>query len=284
MRGNANVLFALMFTASAAFGQVVPRKTPLGTQRPKPAAETKPPAKASPPAARPAPAPAHRETPVAAVQRARAAHGGGSAIHDIRDSIAEGRITYFRGVGTPTQETTFDVTLLLKGEAQVQRIVKQTAGEIRLGSNGSRTWNSFAGNAPPATGASLGFIESQTARAISNLLDYERRGGALHDRGTKDNASVVEVQDRAGRKTTYFIDHTTSMVTRLEFETGQARDMLSGKTVPVLESYVFSDFRTVQGVLTPFKIERYRQDKKMEEMQFTSVRHNTSIPDSAFRP
>jgi hypothetical protein len=281
VKRNTIVLFALMFTASAAFGQIIPRKTPLGTQRPKPA-ETKPQTRTPEPTARPAP-PA-RETPVAAVQRARAAHGGGSALRDLRDSIAEGHITYFRGAGSYAQEATFDVTLLLKGDAQVQRIVKQTMGEVRQGSNGSRTWNSFAGHAPAASGASLRFIESQTARSISNLLDYDRRGGALRDGGTKDTETVVEVQDRVGRKTTYSIDTATSMVTRLEFETGRARDMLSGNSVPVLESYVFSDFRTVKGVPTPFKIERYLQGTKLEEMRFTSVRHNSSILDSAFRP
>jgi hypothetical protein len=222
--------------------------------------------------------------PAAAVQRARAAHGGEVAIRDVKDSISEGRITYFRGAGTQGQEATFDVALLAKGEAQVQRIVRQAAGEVRQGSNGARTWNSFAGNAPAAAGASLRFIESQTARSISNLLDYDRRGGTLHDRGTKDNTSLVEVEDRAGRKTTYSIDSATSMVTRMEFETGQVRDMLSGKSVPFQEADVFSDFRTVQGVLTAFKIERYVQGTKIEEMRFTSIRHNTAIPDSAFRP
>jgi hypothetical protein len=283
VKQDAIVLFALMFAASAAFGQVIPRKTPLGTQRPKPA-ETKPQTPAPEPAARPAPTARPREAAAAAVQRARAAHGGESAIREVKDSIAEGHLTYVRGAGSQAQQATFDMTLLLKGEAQVQRIVKQTGGEVRQGSNGTRTWNSFGGHAPPASGASLRFIESQTARSISNLLDYERRGGVLHEGGMKDNATVVEVQDRVGRKTSYSIDTATSMVTRLEFETGRARDMLSGNSVPVLESYVFSDFRTVKGVPTPFKIERYVQGTKLEEMRFTSIRHNASVPDSAFHP
>jgi hypothetical protein len=282
MRRSTGMLFALLITANAALGQTIPRKTPLGTQMPKPT-ETKAKARAPQPATRPAPTAGPRETPATLVQRARAAHGG-NAIRDVKDSIAEGRITYFRGAGSQSQEATFEMTLLLKGDVQVQRIVKQPAGEVRQGSNGSRTWNSFGGNAPAAAGAALRFIESQTARSVSNLLDYDRRGSALHDRGTKDNTSVVEVQDRAGRKTNYSIDSGTSVVTRMEFDAGQARDMLSGKSVPVQEAYVFSDFRTVKGVLTPFKIERYVQGTKLEEMQFTSIRHNASVPDDAFRP
>ena len=55
------------------------------------------------------------------------------------------------------------------------------------------------------------------------------------------------------------------------------------------ESYLFSDFRDVDGTPTPFKIER-RIDgwaidgSKFREMVFTSVSHNTGVSDSEFRP
>ena len=61
-------------------------------------------------------------------------------------------------------------------------------------------------------------------------------------------------------------------------------DPFSRRTIPNLETYFFSDFRVVQGFLTPFKIERYFNAIKTEEMQFTTVRYNTSVDDNAFRP
>ena len=57
-----------------------------------------------------------------------------------------------------------------------------------------------------------------------------------------------------------------------------------GKTVPATESYVFSDFRSVEGVPTPFRIERYVDGLKIEETQFTTVRYNTSVKDEFFKP
>jgi outer membrane lipoprotein-sorting protein len=54
--------------------------------------------------------------------------------------------------------------------------------------------------------------------------------------------------------------------------------------VPTTDSYVFSDYRSIQGALMPFKVERYLSDIKAEEMQFTSVRFNASVKDDVFKP
>ena len=88
---------------------------------------------------------------------------------------------------------------------------------------------------------------------------------------------------KAALKTSYFVDDTGARVTRLEFVIGETSDLF-GKTVSNVEAWVFSDFRVVQGVLTPFKIERYLNDTRIEETQFTSVRYNASVKDDAFKP
>ena len=73
------------------------------------------------------------------------------------------------------------------------------------------------------------------------------------------------------------------MVTRLEFQTGRAAD-IAGRPIPRIEAYVFSDFRSIQGRMTPFKIERYTGGIKMEEMQFSSVSYAATVPDDTFLP
>ena len=45
-----------------------------------------------------------------------------------------------------------------------------------------------------------------------------------------------------------------------------------------------SDFRKIQGLLTPFHVERFINGFKAEEMQFNSVSYNTSVNDDVFRP
>ena len=126
------------------------------------------------------------------------------------------------------------------------------------------------------------FIESQTVRSVESLLDHQNRGLTLGDKGQQGAARVVEAQGAGERRTDYHIDDATSMVTRLEFVTGEGTDAV-GNTVTETEAYVFSDFRTVRGRATPFKVERWIDGVKYEEMTFTSVSYNTGVADGVFQ-
>ena len=284
MKRDAIVRIIVMVAANAAaFGQsagqgnpaVPPRVTPLGTQRPKTGLLN------SPGQARPA----NQEQPAAVIDRAVNAHGGRRALDSIRDSIAEGRLTFFTG---KTPKNTVDVTVIRKGDAQIQRILREGNGESRQGSDGTTAWDSFNGMTAPATaGLVRRYIESQTVRAVGSLFDSPPRGHLVRDGGLKNNARVLEIEIVAGGSlpfsTRYSVDEATSLVTRIEFVTGEAKDLF-GQTIPTTESYLFSDFRSVQGVSTPFRIERYVDGLKIEETRFTSVRYNVSVPDDVFKP
>ena len=216
------------------------------------------------------------------VQRALAAHGPKWVTGEIADWVAEGKMTYFNAKGP---QAAFDVTVTRKGKSQMQRVVRQPAGEVRVGSDGTRTWDSLGGFFTlKAQGRALQFLESQTARSVQTLFNYQAEGLTLRDLGQSANTRVIEAEDKAGRKTSYFVDDATSVVTRLEFVTGEAKDPFSGRMVPNTDSYVLSEYRTVQAVLTPFRIERYINGIKAEEMQFSSVRYNASVKDDAFKP
>ena len=216
------------------------------------------------------------------VQQALAAHGARWATGEIADWTAEGKTTTFSAKGP---QATFDMTLTRKGRAQLQYVVKQPAAEVRLGSDGTHTWHSLGGIFTlEAQGHALQFLESQTVRSLQALFNYQAEGLTLRDRGQTGSARVIEAEDRQGRKTSYFVDDRTSTVTRLEFAAGEARDPFSGNMVPNVDSYVLSDYRTVQALLTPFKIERYINGIKAAEMQFSSVRYNASIKDDVFKP
>ena len=131
-------------------------------------------------------------------------------------------------------------------------------------------------------GTPLRFVESQTVRSVESLLDHQNRGLTLTDKGRQGAARVVEAQGAGERRTDYHIDDETSMVTRLEFVTGERTDAF-GNTLPSTEAYVFSDFRSVRGRATPFKVERWVNGVKYEEMVFTAVTYNTDVADSTFQ-
>ncbi len=235
---------------------------------------------------------ASTETVSAAVARAVAAYGSleaaGGVLRDtgptataVVDSVSTGQITLLR-VNGPS--STFNVTFVRKGASQIQRTIHQPNVDVRLGTTGSASWHSLSIGMWTAVdeGQPRHFIESQTVRSVESLLDHETRGLTLTDRGRAANARVVEAAGSSERRTEYHIDDATSMVTRLEFVTGQRTDAF-GNTVPATEAYVFSDFRTVRGRATPFKVERWIDGVKYEEMVFTSVSYNTDVADSTFQ-
>jgi hypothetical protein len=225
------------------------------------------------------------QSPVAttSVQRAVAAHGSQLVTGEIQDWIAKGRIVLY---GRKGPQETLEVTLQHKGRRQVQRILTRPDGEARQGSDGSRQWQSFLGGkfTASAVGRSSDFVDSQTIRSVQALLNYQGEKLTLRDAGTSATQQIIESQDQQGKKTKYFIDTTTWLVTRLEFVIGQSQDIFTKQVVDRIDAYVFSDFRPVQGVQTPFKIERFTDGMKTEEMQFTSVQYNNSLNDGVFRP
>jgi hypothetical protein len=276
MKPDALLLLTVLFMTGYGHSQVSPRVTPLGTQRPKPDPANRPDKKSEP---------TNKEKPAETLERAVNAHGGRQALTSVRDSVSEGRLTFFSGRGA---KNTIDVTVIRKGDSRVQRILKEGEGELHQGSDGTSTWESFNGmTALAPAGLAGNYIESETIRAVGNLFNSQGRGFQIRDAGAKNNARVLELEVPAGgkpaTKTHFFVDEATSRVTRIEFATGEGKDLL-GKKVPTTESYVFSDFRVVQGVSTAFRIERYVNGLKIEETQFTSVRYNTSVKDEVFKP
>jgi hypothetical protein len=105
----------------------------------------------------------------------------------------------------------------------------------------------------------------------------------VRDGGMKEQNRVVEIEETNGRTTTYFLS-PSGRVAKMEFITGQGRNMLTGKPIPIVESYEFSDYRNVQGVLIPFTIGHFRNGLKLDVTEFTSVRHNTGVANDVFRP
>jgi hypothetical protein len=99
------------------------------------------------------------------------------------------------------------------------------------------------------------------------------------------SSRVLEAKNIKGDRTRYYIDNKTSLVTRLEFDTGAVYTTLFSNTPrPVFASLVFSDYRNINGFIVPFNIKVYRGLVKIEEMTFTSVQSNAGIKDEQFTP
>ena len=112
----------------------------------------------------------------------------------------------------------------------------------------------------------------------------------VHDLGMKGDARVLEVFEKPdsankdGRKTRYFVDAATFVISRIDMVTGEIFDTFLNRKMETTESVAFSDYRDVNGVMTPFKIESFINGFKVDEMQFGAISHNQSVQDRSFRP
>src|SRR5438552_5581758 len=119
-------------------------------------------------AAQAPPVPVNPSSVASIMQRVLAAHGPQWATGTVADWTAYGAISYFTVAGPGP---TFDLTLVRKGPSQVQRIVKQSGLEVRVGSDGREGWDSLNGwFVAKAQGQAVDCIESQTVRSVQTLL------------------------------------------------------------------------------------------------------------------
>jgi hypothetical protein len=230
---------------------------------------------------------AEKETPQQVLSQAAQAHGLGAGKGKITDWVGKGKILM-----TGRKDGPFDFTLTVKGNAMVNRIIFLAGGsKVTYGSDGKKNWQASGPFSGAAAGSAEYFIESQTARSFASLFTNSANGYVLKDLG-KDkgdtsspgsSSQVIEADNGVGQTTRYYIDDATSLITRIEFDTGGYYKMLFGdQKFPLYAGYIFSDYRDVDGVMTPFKIEVYQGLIKIEEMNFTTVKYNTGIDDGEF--
>ena len=122
------------------------------------------------------------------------------AADDTLNAVAQGTVTLFSISGP---KNAYNVTIIRKGPGKIQRIIKQSGGELRQGSDGNRDWFSLHGIFfSTAPGQVLDFIESQTVRSVPTLFISQAlsQGITLRDLGKQGGASVIESEDAVGRE------------------------------------------------------------------------------------
>ncbi|MDM7995526.1 MAG: hypothetical protein QUT30_07575 [Acidobacteriota bacterium] len=224
-----------------------------------------------------------------AVDRALITHGSKLSDGSLSDWVGRGQIRITGDEGGPR-----NFTVAVKGRSQMQRVVEMQDGTaIRFGTDGKQTWQSaglFKGN---AAGRAAELAESLTNRSIASLFSSDAHGRIYRDLGSEKKDFVpesltshaIEVEDEKGKATRYYIDNKSHLISRLEFDTGEYFTLPFGEEkYPLVAAYVFSDYRPVDGVMTPFRIEVYQGLIKIEEMTFESIEYNTGLTDDMFIP
>jgi hypothetical protein len=228
-----------------------------------------------------------QDTPVEVLAKVRQAYGAQLFDGSISDWVGQGKIT----ITGYSKDEPLNLSVTIKGSDKVQRIISDSMREMnRCGSDGKKSWQVAGSISMQAAGITESLIESYTSRSISSLCDSRNK---VRDLGTdekdrrdnKQSNRILESTNDKQQITRYYVDQETSLVNRIEMDTGLTYRMpFGGKEYPLMISFVLSDYRAVDGTMRPFKVEVYRGLIRYEEMQYESIKHNTGIKDEIFIP
>ncbi len=133
----------------------------------------------------------------------------------------------------------------------------------------------------PRADATADFI-SQQAHSIDALLRYKENESKLTSAG-KDKQQgidvyVIDLTDKANRKTRYFVSAKSFRVLRLEYE-----ETPPGASAPVKYSKRFYDYRVAQGTLVPFRTVLSEDGKQTVETRISTVTYGVRLEDTLFQ-
>jgi len=170
-----------------------------------------------------------------------------------------------------------------KAEKDKVRMDRKTAqSELTLISTQGRVFGIING-APfiPRPEVIADFL-SQQIRSIDALLRYKENESKLTSAG-KDKQQgvdlhVIDLIDKANRKTRYFISARTFRVLWLEYE-----ETPPEQSTPVKYSRRFYDYRIVQSTLVPYRMVQIEDGKQTLETRILTVTYGVKMEESLFQ-
>lgn len=268
--------FLVIFVFAGAVG-VLAQDAPQPTPTPAPAA-TPTPAAVRPLTAKEAMANPTAETVTETALFVYALAGGRPVLEQIRKTTIErGKTSVMNGDGR--METSNYQKWIIRGpsiEKEKLRIDHEFP-TVRY----SLIWNDdkvslvHDGNSLTPTDEASKAFQNQVFRGIDGLLRYKESGSTITLAGKEKIMAVdyhrVDVTDKAGRKTRYFVSAKTFRVMMLEYEE-------DGKKY----RRKFYDYNYAQGTLVPYRTVLYQGDKIVEETNVGTVTFGQKVDDTLF--
>ena len=123
---------------------------------------------------------------------------------------------------------------------------------------------------------------SRKAHSIDALLRYKELESKLSSAG-KDKQQgidlyVIDLVDKANRKTRYFISAKTFRILSLEYE-----EAPPGSSTPVKYSRRFYDYRVAQGTQVPYRTVTMEDGKLTTETHILTITYGVKMDDALFK-
>src|SRR6266571_5031034 len=133
----------------------------------------------------------------------------------------------------------------------------------------------------PRADAAADFISEQ-AHSIDALLRYKENESKISSAGKEKQLGVdryvIDLVDKANRKTRYFISAKTFRVLSLEYE-----ETPPGSSTAVKYTKRFYDYRVAQGTQVPYRTVLLEDGKQTVEKRVMTITYGVKMEDSLFQ-
>lgn len=201
-----------------------------------------------------------------------------------KNGVERGRLSRMTPEGR-SEEARYELRFVHgdKAEKDKVRIDRKTAqAELTLINTEGRVFGIINGAPFIPRAEDIADLLSQQIHSIDALLRYKENESKLASAG-KDKQQgidlyVIDLTDKANRKTRYFISAKSFRVLWLEYE-----DTPPAQSTPVKYTRRFYDYRIAQSTLVPYRMVQLEDGKQTLEMRILTVTYGVKMEDSLFR-
>ena len=205
---------------------------------------------------------------------------GGPAYLGVRDANCTGRFAQFGHSGDLTGYTPFRDLWKLPDKNRTEYSKKANVIDVY---NGNQGWTLDRGGVQEASAGAIEDFQEGLKKDIDHLLrDRLKEEGMIFRYGGADIADLkqvewVEIVDRERRTFRIAIEKQTRLPARAAVIT---RNPTTRERTE--EVNLFSSYHAIQGVQTPFQVERERHGFKVYQVFYTGCQYNTGLGDDLF--
>ena len=201
-----------------------------------------------------------------------------------RNGIERGRLTRIGQDGRP-EEAKYELRFVRGEKAEKDKVrldSKTPQAEYSLIYGDGRIFGIINGSTfTPRADATADFI-AQQAHSIDALLRYKENESKLSSAGKDKHQGidvyVIDLTDKANRKTRYFISAKTFRVLWLDYE-----ETPPGSNVALKYTRRFYDYRVAQNTSVPYRTVLLEDGKLTLETRILTITYGVQMEDSLFQ-
>jgi hypothetical protein len=201
-----------------------------------------------------------------------------------RNGIERGRLTR-PGDDGRTEEVRYEMRFVRGDKSEKDKLrfdSKTPQSEYSLVYGEGRIFGLINGSVfTPRADATADFI-AQQSHSIDALLRYKENESKLTSAGKDKHQGidvyVIDLTDKANRKTRYFISVRSFRVLWLEYE-----ETPPGSSTPVKYTRRFYDYRVAQGTQVPYRTVLLEDGKQTLETHILTITYGVKMEDSLFQ-